>query len=46
MLNYSQVTVKDPGEMTDQEISWGLENALARREWLAQVWYPFEYART
>lgn len=44
VFNYGSSAAKDVGEMTDQEISWGLENARGRREWLAQVWYPFEYS--
>lgn len=32
-FNYGDSQAKDPGEMTDEQIRWGIEHALGRGEW-------------
>lgn len=34
VFNYGASGAKDPGEMTDQELRWGLDNALPRYQWV------------
>jgi hypothetical protein len=33
VFNYGDSTAKDPGEMNDEEIEWGIENATPALEW-------------
>src|SRR6185437_2467503 len=37
IFNYGIAKAKDPGELTDPEIGWGITNALTRYQWLRRA---------